>query len=1455
MANPNSSDTFNRPPRIQIARVEGEIDIPSPPKPADESTRNLLLSMLPMSGVIMMGVFYLVIGATSGRSPLMALPIMVMGGVSVLAAMLTYSYQKREQRRRTIKARQDYHRLLDKRAARLQAAREVQLYSRYVNFPPPERILEWAESHPHRLWARRPVDEDFGYVRLGEGEWDSTVAVKLPDPDAEAPDIRRAVDLVFEYRRVPRTSAVLSLLEWPSLGIVGHRGDTLAFVYALVTHLTAFHAPVDLNLYVFSSKIGYIAWNWTRWLPHTSSTYDGGFPSFIAYEPDHIRELADALIRRVDARLEAMDTPDAPHEDHALLVVVFDDASPIKEEVAYKRLLVSQQAGVIALNLGSEPTQVPGECRGVIYVRGDNRFRVELTGPQGIRFDGKVDMLTRAQVELFARQIANLKLPYLGASGRIPARLEFLQMYGAQSIATLHILDRWSQPVAKDGLLPFPVPIGNTSFSSQLMFHLAENIHGPHGVIAGTTGAGKSELLQTIVSSMAAGHHPYLVSFLLIDYKGGATFGIFKHLPHTVGLITNLNKIEALRALEAIKSENRRRQAFLNEKGFADITEYHKQLVRYGGQLPPDWEPLPHLCIIIDEFAELKTDLPNFLDELVATVRVGRSLGIHLILATQRPAGHVTEEMRANLQFRICLRVQNPEESAEVLRRPDAAHLPTEIIGRAFFQIGTNTQEFQVAYAGMAYDEQVAQEDDGPPPVLNLVEYEQRTDLLKKKKDMERSPAQQEGKPDASESKKLAKVLADYMTGLFRQMDIEPLAPVLLQSLPDRISLESVLADYRAAHGCGGWNGQTWREGENPPPWGCAPIGRVDNLNDRSQPPLLANLHESGGHLLVVGMSGTGKTSLLRTFVLSTAQLFTPEQAHIYILSFAGRALQVLEDVPHVGAVIFNDQHERIARLLHLLRTILDQRRRDFSMVGADDLENYNHFVKDRPGLNPHPAIFVLIDNFAELRESFHEESEAIIGLIRDGRSVGIHFVLTAPTIKLPGQVLALIEQRLVLRLSDKTDYMALVGRIGEREVNPRPGSGLLRLSPTSLPQHIQVALPTSGPADDPASEVDTTVDDGIRNQAMLEEIKRMKDAWYGAKPAPVHTLPESVPLDGKEGWLATALSAAPPSRDQAGQPPEHFQPIVTPVGLDGLTLQHRVLDWRREGPHFLVNGPVGSGKSSLLAGLLLGTAAQYAPDEVWVLLVDFSRSLRRFRNLPHVIDYVTDESSLMTNLAHFVAELNWRRQELESWQSEQNDFADDDDEQPVPFPPILIMIDDYDQMRDAIGSYDSPIDALGRSIRKDSHLGFHLIVAGETSNMSRGSDLLLKQLRLMRSGFGLVSAEAVELLGGRVTAAMRSERLPDGRGYHVTRNSARLMQFTHSIEPAQTLKLIHARWHGYSRAAWQHQANPDDIEALEQSATPPGGAPAPDMNSANWFDIGGALDDYKKQQGYEPKE
>lgn len=1396
-----NNEVFNRPPRLQPGELDGEITIPSPSNQQDDSGRSLLLSLLPMSSILVMGVFYLLISASTNRSPLFALPLLAMGLVTVLTSLLTHSYQRQQQRQRGVKAERDYHRQLDRREARLLAARELQQHMNLTRYPPVQRLEQMIQQDDEALWNHRTTDPDFSAIRLGQGDIPSRVTVKNPDPDIVTPGIRRALDLSFQYRMLPDVSVSLHLLETGSVGVVGARQQTLKTVYAMLAQLVGLHLPGDLTLYVFSTRATYRDWNWVRWLPHTSTNNTGGFPDTVAYQPEDSRRLLGQLTARME---QTSESPLA----QGLAVVIVDSPSHIHTSTAFRAIIRGRSHGIVCICLAAERRQVPSDCQAMIEVDENAGFRVAYTGPEARQHQGMIDRLSRTRIDMIARKLIQYNVPQADGAQSIPASVRFLQMYGVEAIGELEIERLWSpHNVPKGGKLPYAVPVGNTDYANQLMLDLRDNIHGPHGMVAGTTGSGKSELLRTLVVALAVAHHPYYLNFLLIDFKGGSTFKAFEALPHTVGSLSNIDgidpkqsRIEALRLLEAIKSENMRRQIFLKNQGFDDITDYHKQLAR-AGRIPDDWEPMPHLLIIIDEFAELATDLPDFIPELVSTVRVGRSLGMHLILAMQRPGNYVKEEMRANLQFRICLRVQSDDDSRDMLGRTEAAELPTNIPGRAYFQVGSSgLQQFQTARVNIDYLPDEADLSDEAE--IDLIRYEEQ---IAHETDTTELPAPTGDKPPL-----LLEKLVERMAALYERMDARSMTPILLPSLPPETFLTDLVADL------GGWDGQSWQPLADDGPMR-VPFGQVDDIVKHANTPLEINLEYQNGHFLAIGGPSSGKTTFLRTVALSLAHLYPPDQIEIYALSFGGHSLQGILDLPHVGAVISAGETERTGRLLSYLLTEMAWRATQFARRNVVSLRAYNERLAttqpgDNEALRPCTRIIVLIDNFAEFKNSHQEEMTDFMRLMQNG-AYGIHFIISATQLNdVPYPIQSQIdEQRLALRLPERTDYTLFVGSTGDRPLSTHPGSGLIKGTP---PLRVQVALPAAGQTAAGQTEEQ-------REEQITNTIQQMQHAGNQlARARAIEILPPGIalyhdaPAGSNDAERPSLLGQLPTRQRGSGNPP--YAPLHIPVGIRGDNLQPLVCDLHEDGPHFLISGPVGSGGTNLLSVFGLVLAQRYHPTEAHLLLIDFSgRELSSLSTLPHVVGSVTNEDTFDEHLPYLLATLEERAAQKAPRHTHR---------------PIVVLIDAYDQMLESLTHQQQALlDHLSNLLRRHPDLAVHVIAAAPSSSTPSGK--LMKQLKVMRSGFALSDAETVGTLGGRVTSRMRNMTLPEGRGFYVRHGQPQLVQIAHIADYAPVVAHIRQHWQNAAQAPAQAQWTVSQalVEQIHMSqAAPEPTAPPP---------------------------
>ncbi len=792
----------------------------------------------------------------------------------------------------------------------------------------------------------------------------------------------------------------------------------------------------------------------------------------------------------------------------------------------------------------------------------------------------------------------------------------------------------------------------------------------------------------------------------------------------------------------AIRAELDRRQAI-------NVTTDSKHIVHYrqrGLHHPPYGEkvvlkdktfetaPYPHLFIIIDEFAEMIAHNPEFKAQLEKITRLGRALGVTLILAAQRPSG-VTDQMRANIKFRICLRVETREESNEVLRRPDATYLPSGIPGRGYLQVGNeNIELIQVAWTGETYTENGLQEN------RNVIW-------------LDHADANQT--PDVDEQPKLYEVMVSMMAEMAQEHSLPQQKPwpnflptsfslqtsidmgyfadryqQLLVDSPEfaedtRLPLNKYVNAWLAEEA--GWPGANWEEEMQ------AIVGIVDNPYQAEQMPLTVNLRR--GHAALFSASGWGKTTFLRSLMVSLATKYSPTALNMYLLDFGGRNLLMFKELPHVGAIITSEEEERVRRLLRWLDVLLEQRKNRLAEAGSRDLYAFNHSHPEAPL----PLILVIIDNFAEFRESYEGLIPALVSIVRESRAYGIHFVTTAeqPSV-LSGKLYSLMTERFALRLSDAAEYSAIVGR-GARHLEEFPGRGFVKVKRRALP--FQVALPAG------SSEV------GYQDEVtkLRQLIQVMAETWQtveGTRPFPIRTLPSRVSLH----HLLSDIR------------PEGC-PIRPLLGVDDMDLQPWSLDLHKMGPHAIVLGPPNSGKTTTLRTLALSLSQQYAPTMVRLVLIDFQCRFHRYggeeslADLPHVVSVIEryeDMEPFMKNLPQACDDLRAHKGKK----------------------AIVILIDNYQTFVEEVANVErargASLGILAKLAREFGTDGLHFVAAGG-ADILRSNEALRKQIMMPRLGIALKTAELIQAIGGRPPRGV--SELPIGRGVVVKSGQSMMLQ------------------------------------------------------------------------------
>ncbi|WP_246054554.1 FtsK/SpoIIIE domain-containing protein [Klugiella xanthotipulae] len=1061
-----------RSPRTDIAAESVAVDLPRPPAAVTPQRVPLVAVLAP---VLMGGALFALTSAP------MSLIFVALSPVVLVATWLDTRLTARRVWRTRMKR---FWTDLGEASATLAAARRAELAARDRACLGGESAALAIADRTSAVWSREPQEDVFLRLRLGMGELASDTRVHSPARGEERDGAWDEVDAVArEFRTITPVPVTELLGQCGSLGITGDPRAAADLLRSVVLQLAGLHSPAELVLAGVGMHWGRGAelcviepaeWlPWLEWLPHADSARRLLRARPVAGDADSVAELVAGLEACVAARMAA----DRSRERRPAVVVVVASVTPAE---CGRLVAVAERGAGVGIHLiwvAPSVDCLPAACRTYVEVAGEGgsvtygktRRRVPLVS---------VEALAGPQFEVAVRRLAPLvevgsrEAAVAAALPRAVALRELLAADTPTGADADWIIASWARPSAGLGAI---VGVGSAG-----PFGLDLRSQGPHALVGGTTGSGKSEFLQTWIMSLAARHGPDRLTFLLIDYKGGTAFAECTSLPHTVGLVTDLTPQLVQRALTSLSAELRYRERLLAEAGAKDLPDLES---RNNGVAPPA------LVIVVDELAALAREVPEFLEGLVDIAQRGRSLGLHLVLATQRPAGVVTDNLRANITLRVALRVADERDSLDVVGVRDAAHIAGDTPGRAVVAVGSAPiAHLQTAYVGgravgPAARPAVAVRELGLGPGHPWCAPDPAAD------DPPGAPG-----PRDIERLRDAIVCAAQRTGA--------LVPrrVWCDALPDILALEGLPTDARGV-----------------------PLGLADYPAEQRQSVFTIRLDEVG-NVAVMGTGGSGKTTALRSCAAALSVDVAADPVHIYALDYAGGALAALAALPTVGAVVTADDDEGTRRLLRQLATIIDDRAAQFSTCHAASLSEYRR----RPGQSGEPRIVLLIDGFLPLWEAAEAEGvscDLLRTVMAEGRAVGVHVMLTADRAGgIPSPLLATIQQRIVLRLASEGEYLTV---------------GVTALAGENVPPGRARSLGAS-----PGVEVQIGVYGGQCGSAeqagALRELgARLHTHGISAAP-PVPRMPERIPLE--------SLPARGSGRATIGLTSESLQPISLPT-------------------------------------------------------------------------------------------------------------------------------------------------------------------------------------------------------------------------------------------------------------------------------------------------------------------
>ena len=1323
-----ANDTRAAAPQVP----EGEIRLESPPELPEVTSDGLsqALMYLPM-GAMAIGMVAVIAGG--GSSPVLYIGS---GAMAVGMAGMMFGQMIRGRGDRKVKLngqRRDYLRYLSQIRRKVCLAAGEQRRAMEYSGPAPRSLPSLVAAGSDRIWQRSPAGAGFGCVRFATGT--QAASVRLVPPDTKpvedldplcAGALRR---FIRAQGQVPGLPVEVSLRSVTRIVPTGEPGAVRALVRSLVAQAAVMHSPADLRISVCASAERIHYWEWIKWLPHNlhPTEQDAAGP---------VRLMAPSL-GALEPMLELHDRPrftpgSARTAPGSLpLHVVLADGAAREAGASLEGV-----AGVVVIDLTAAAAAGPGAT-------GPAATGPRAAGPATLRLrviSGEVyqlpkagttealigvpDALTLTEAEALARQLAPLRPAAPGgpAEDALALNTTLTALLGIDSLRTLDVGALRQARAPRDRLR---VPIGNGADGRPVELDIKESAQGgmgPHGLVVGATGSGKSELLRTLVLGLAITHSAEDLNFVLVDFKGGATFLGLDRLPHVSAVITNLADELPLvdRMRDALQGEIVRRQELLRAAGnCASLRDYAKARAERaraegagaeGAALPP----VPSLFVVLDEFSELLAAKPEFIDLFVTIGRVGRSLGVHLLLASQRLEEGRLRGLDTQLSYRIGLRTFSAQESRTVLGVPDAYELPAQP-GNAYLKDGTSDlTRFKAAYVSGSLTGAGAGQPAAPrlrPAIARFGPAYVEPRFIGTPAEARDRQAGKPGRPGQEPGVTLLDAVVELLSGpgsagpSAHQIWLPPLGapPTLGQLLPELDERQMLLAV----------------------------LGIVDRPFEQRRDPLRADLSGSAGHVAVAGGPRSGKSTVLLTLISSLALLNTPARVQFYILDFGGGSMTALSGLPHVGGVATRLQGDRVRRTVAEVRTLLERREREFSERGIDSVATYRALRSE--GViagDGFGDVFLVVDGWLTLRQDYEELEQAVTALAARGLGYGIHLVAaTNKWSEFRPAVRDLFGTRLELRLGDP--YESEIGRAAAGNVPAgAPGRGLTRDG-----LHFLSAVP----------RIDGQATAAGLPEAIRSLAARVAGAWEGSGAPPVRMLPDVLP----------AAELPPPASTGA----------EVPFGIDENSLSPVFLDFAAD-PHFLALGDTECGKSNLLRLAAEGIAARFTPDQAKIIFLDYRRSLLDAAQIPHQIGYATSSVAAAALLDEVRGALNTRLPppDLTPDQLRSRSWWSGSD--------LFVIVDDYD----LVSGTRNPLLALSEFLPQARDVGLHVILARSAGGAGRAMfDPVIQRLREMGSPALIMSGSKDEgaLLGGIRPAAQ-----PCGRGFLVGRRSgSRLVQ------------------------------------------------------------------------------
>ncbi|KXK60067.1 secretion protein EccC [Micromonospora rosaria] len=1315
-----STVTVKRPPRAAgPANPDGEVELQEPPLMAEEAPLDFrsFAMIVPMG--LGMGAMMAMFGLYN-RAPIMY----VMGGAMAVGMLLMGVVQvgrtAAERKRQMHGERRDFLRYIAQLRRQARKAAEEQRQAVVWNNPQPEWL--WSVAMSSRIWERRPSHDDFGRVRIGLGRQNAMLRF-LPPQTKPIEDLEPLSSISLRrfseaYRTVSGIPTSVGLRSFTSVEFEGTADQAIDLVRAMVAALVTLHAPDELRVAVLAPEVHRGEWDWIKWLPHNAhpTAFDAAGPVrlFAGTHDDLVDLLGPEIADRGDHDREARPSSTEP------FVVIVAHLADLPDS---SRLLGAGIRNVVLLDLTG---QMPGGPR-VLRLTLDGE-RVSFPAGESVG-SALPDRLGVTECEALARIIAPKRTSGTldVAEEPLESDFELTTLLGIRDARIFDVQASWRNRAPQRNRLT--VPIGVTEGGEVIELDLKESAQGgmgPHGLLIGATGSGKSELLRTLVCALAATHSSEILNLVLVDFKGGATFLGMEKLPHTSAVITNLADELPLvdRMQDALNGEMTRRQEMLRASGYASLFDYEKARAA-GAHLVP----FPVLLIVVDEFSELLSSKGEFMDLFVSIGRLGRSLGVHLLLASQRLDEGRINRVEGHLSYRLALRTFSSMESRSVIGVGKAYELPPEP-GNGYLKVDTtNLVRFKSAYvsgpykgagrAGGVEEEERRAAAEVVPFVTGQVDVRHDPGRVRVAEPVEET----EEEPGAVTGPSLAEVLLDRLAGSgppARQVWLPPLsaAPSLDTLLPSVVPdpLRGMTVDDRAAQG-------RLR----------VPVGIVDRPAEQLRDLLTIDLSGADGHIGIAGAPQSGKSALLRSVILALAFTNTPREVQFYGLDFGGGGLASIAGLPHIGSIATRMERDRVVRTIEEVWQVMERREYEFANRGLDSVTAYLAARARGEIDDPYGHVFLVVDGWYTMKQDFADLETKFQELASRGLSFGVHVIVSATRwSEMRTWLRDLLGTRLELRLADSME--SDVGSRKAATVPHQPGRGL-----TNSGLHFLAALPRM----DGSSSVDDLA------EATKSTVEEVATFWTGPPAPGVRMLPTQLPVE--------RLPAPEPA-------------FKVCLGLDEQRLAPVWHDFMVT-PHLMVLGDTETGKSNMLRLVLRAIQQHYTPAQAKVVLGDSRRDLDTAITADYQVGFGFTGDRLYELAGQTSVSMDRRLpgQDVSSERMRRRDWWEG--------PELFLIVDDYDLMTRSMGP-GSALDPVLPLLAQGVYIGLHLVIARSTSGAHRAMmDPVLRRMWELGTPATLLSYPKEE---GKFLGEAAPRRLPPGRAQLVTRRGVKLIQTGH---------------------------------------------------------------------------